>query len=69
MLVVLSPKSHNQDVTLPLVVFVNVTFTGAVPLVGVIVKLVTGAAATTLIAVVAVLVTLPPEPVAVKLTV
>ena len=68
-LLVPSPKSHAQVVTLPVVVLVNVTLSGAIPLVGVMLNLATGAAALTLIGVEAVLLELPPGPVAVSFTV
>ena len=42
LLVVLSPKSHAQLVTDPVVVFVNATLNGAVPLVGLALKFTTG---------------------------
>jgi hypothetical protein len=66
---VLSPKSHAHVVTVPVVPLVNVTFRGAVPLVGVMVKFAIGAAALTVIGVEAVLDELPPGPVAVSFTV
>ena len=79
MLVLPSPKVHAQLVTLPVVVLVNATLSGATPLVGVMLKLATGAAALrplatgaaalTLIGATAVLVELPPGPVAVSFTV
>ena len=69
MLVVPSPKLQAQPVTLPVVASVNATVSGAVPLVGVIVKFATGAGGVTLIGVDAVLVELPPGPVAVSFTV
>ena len=69
MLVVESPKSHAHVVTVPVVLLVKVTLSGATPLVGVIVKFATGAGALTLIGVDAVLVELPPGPVAVSFTV
>ena len=69
MLLVPSPKSHAQLVTLPVVISVNVTLSGATPLVGVMLKLAIGAAALTLIGVEAVLLELPPGPVAVSFTV
>ena len=69
LLLVPSPKSHAQVVTLPVVVLEKVTLSGAAPLVGVIVKLATGAGAVTLIGVDAVMVELPPGPVAVSFTV
>ena len=64
-----SPKSHAHVVTVPVVVLVKVTLSGATPLVGATVKLATGAAAVTVIGVDAVMVELPPEPVAVSFTV
>ena len=69
MLLVPSPKVHAQLVTLPVVVLVNATLSGATPLVGLMVKFATGAAVATLIGVVAVLVELPPGPVTVSFTV
>jgi hypothetical protein len=69
-LLVPSPKSQFQLVTLPVVVLLKVTANGVVPLVGVIVKFATGAVgALTAMGVLAVLVLLPPGPVAVSLTV
>jgi hypothetical protein len=68
-LLVPSPKSHAHVETVPVLLLVNVTFRGTVPLVGVIPKFATGGAADTVIAVEAVLVELPPGPVAVSLTV
>ena len=64
-----SPKSHAHVVTVPVVLLVKVTLSGATPLAGVTVKLATGAAAVTVIGVDAVIVELPPEPVAVSFTV
>ena len=70
MLVVPSPKSHAHAVTFPVVVLANITLRGALPLAGVIVKLATGAGTVlTLIGVAAVLIALPPGPVAVSFTV
>ena len=71
MLVVPSPKSHAHAVTDPEVVLVNVTlFSGATPLIGVMLKFTAGAdAEVTVIGVPAVLTELPPGPVAVSLTV
>ena len=69
MLVEPSPKLQAQLVTLPVVASVNATVSGATPLVGVIVKFATGAGGVTLIGVDAVLVELPPGPVAVSFTV
>jgi hypothetical protein len=68
-LVVPSPKSHAHVATVPVVEFVKVTLNGAEPLVGLIVKFGTGGAALTLIGVVAVMVSVPPGPVAVRVTV
>jgi hypothetical protein len=42
--VVLSPKAHAQDDTVPVVVFVNATLSGAVPVAGEALKLTLGAA-------------------------
>jgi hypothetical protein len=67
--VVPSPKFHAHVVTVPVELSVNVTFSGAVPLAGVMLKFATGAAAATVIVVDAVFVALPPGPVAVSLTV
>ena len=69
MLLVPSPKSHAQAVTVPVVVLVKATFSGFLPLMGVMLKFATGADAVTLIGVEAVLVELPPGPVAVSFTV
>lgn len=70
MLVVPSPKFQAQVVTWPVVLLVNITFSGALPMVGLPLKLTTGAAGVpTLMGVEAVLLTVPPGPVAVKTTV
>ena len=67
MLVVPSPKLQAQLVTCPVVVLVNATLSGAIPLLGLAPKLTTGAAgATTLMAVAAALLTVPPGPLAVR---
>ena len=69
-LVVPSPKFQAHVVTCPVVVLVNTTSSGALPTVGLALKLTTGAAgALTLMGVEAVLLTVPPGPVAVKTTV
>ena len=70
MLVVPSPKSHAHVVTEPVVVFENATLNGALPLVGLALKFTTGAAGVllTVMTEVDVLVTVPPGPVAVKMT-
>ena len=67
MLVVPSPNSQAQLAAMPVDELVNVTLKGAVPLVGAIVKFATGGAELALI--VAVLVSVPPGPVAVSVTV
>jgi hypothetical protein len=68
-LLVPSPKSQFHVVAVPVVVLLNVTVKGAAPLVGVMLKFATGAGGLTVIGVLAVLVLLPPGPVAVSLTV
>ena len=62
-----SPKSHAHVVTVPVVVLVNVTLSGATPLAGAAVKLATGAAVVTAIGEDAVIVEVPPGPLAVVL--
>jgi hypothetical protein len=70
LLVVPSPKFQAQVVTAPVVVLVNATFKGPGPLVGLALKFTTGAAGVlTLIADAAVLLAVPPAPVAVRTTV
>ena len=70
MLLVPSPKSHAHVVTDPVVVLEKATVNGAVPLVTLALKFTTGTAGVllTVIAEEAVLVTVPPGPVAVKMT-
>ena len=67
--VVPSPKFHSHEVTVPVVVLVNVGDTGTVPVVGDTVKLATGNARDATTALVTVLVLLPPSLVAVSDTV
>ena len=66
MLVVPSPKFQAHVVTDPVVVLVNATLNGATPVAGLALKPTTGAGALTLIALAAVLLAVPPAPVAVE---